>query len=139
MRLEDGVPAFQLVSTPISMAVVRIVKYILYRPRAPTLRCSASGWRSLSGPPLRLFALLAPHLVNGGAHNTGWIGNYKGHRLLFAEGDGTCLALGCSRPLVAASAGFVGTSDGWQMLHANGSLTEEYDRAADGNVALTRR
>ena len=50
----------------------------------------------LSGPPLRLFALLAPHLVNGGAHNTAWIGDYKGHRMLFAEGDGTHLALGCS-------------------------------------------
>jgi glucoamylase len=83
-----------------------------------------------SGSPLRLFALLAPHLVNGGADNTGWIGDYKGHRLLFAEGDGTRLALGCS-------VGFVGTSDGWQMLQRSGALTEEYDRAAGGNIALT--
>ena len=28
----------------------------------------------LDGSKLRLFALLAPHLVNGGAHNTAWIG-----------------------------------------------------------------
>ena len=92
----------------------------------------------LSGPPLRLFALLAPHLVNGGAHNTAWIGDYKGHRLLFAEGDGTCLALGCSRPFLARLGRLRRRlSDGWQMLHAHGSLTDEYDRAADGNVALT--
>ena len=71
------------------------------------------------------------------AHNTAWIGDYKGHRLLFAEGDGTRLALGCSMPFLACSVGFVGFSDGWQMLRASGRLTEEYDRAADGNVALT--
>ena len=91
----------------------------------------------LRGPPLRLFALLAPHLVNGGAHNTAWIGDYKGHRLLFAEGNGTRLALGCSRRFLATSVGFVGASDGWQMLRADGRLSAEYDRAADGNVALS--
>jgi glucoamylase len=134
-RLEDGVPAFQLASTHTG-GRFRIIKYVLTDPRADVVM-QRVRLEVLSGPPLRLFALLAPHLVNGGAHNTGWIGDYKGHRLLFAEGDGTCLALGCSRPFLAASVGFVGTSDGWQMLHANGSLTDQYDRAADGNVALT--
>ena len=57
--------------------------------------------------------------------------------MLFAEGDGTRLALGCSMPFLACSVGFVGSSDGWQMLQRSGRLTEEYDRAADGNVALT--
>ena len=123
-RLEDGVPAFQLVSTH-EGGRFRIIKYVLTDPRADVV-VQRVRLEILSGPPLRLFALLAPHLVNGGAHNTGWIGDYKGHRLLFAEGDGTCLALGGSRPYVAASVGFVGTSDGWQMLHATGSLTEQY-------------
>ena len=40
-------------------------------------------------------------------------------------------------PFLACSVGFVGFSDGWQMLQQSGRLTEEYDRAADGNVALT--
>ncbi len=34
--------------------------------------------RLLPGPGitgLRLFVLLAPHLVNGGANNTGWLGD----------------------------------------------------------------
>ena len=57
--------------------------------------------------------------------------------MLFAEGDGTRLALGCSRPFLARSVGFVGVSDGWQLLQRDGQLTDEYDRAADGNVALT--
>ena len=133
--LEDGVPAFRLVNTHVG-GRFRIHKDILSDQRADVV-IQRVRLEVLDGPPLRLFALLAPHLVNGGAHNTAWIGDYKGHRLLFAEGAGTRLALGCSRALVAHSVGFVGTSDGWQMLHRTGYLTEEYDKAADGNVALT--
>ena len=122
-------PAFQLTNTHLG-GRFRIIKDVL-TDRAPTWCCSASGSKCSSGPPLRLFALLAPHLVNGGAHNTAWIGDYKGHRLLFAEGDGTRLALGCSRPFLASSVGFVGACDGWQMLHA--------DRPADRGIRPRRR
>jgi glucoamylase len=134
-RLEDGVPAFHLVNTHIG-GRFRIIKDILADSRADVV-AQRIRLEVLTGGPLRLFALLAPHLVNGGAHNTAWTGEYKGHRLLFAAGDGTHLALGCSRPFLARSVGFVGASDGWQMLHESGRLTQEYDRAADGNVALS--
>jgi glucoamylase len=133
--LEDGVPAYRLINTHTG-GRFRIIKDVLSDHRADVV-VQRIRLEVLSGPPLRLFALLAPHLVNGGANNTAWIGDYKGHRLLFAEGDGTRLALGCSRPLLACSVGFVGASDGWQMLRGRGSLTAQYDRAADGNVALT--
>ena len=133
--LEDGVPAFKLVNTHFG-GRFRIIKDVLTDESADVV-IQRMRLEVLSGPPVRLFALLAPHLVNGGAHNTAWIGHYKGHRLLFAEGDGTCLALGCSRPFLVASVGFVGFSDGWQMLQKGGWLTNEYDRAADGNVAMT--
>jgi glucoamylase len=135
MRLEDGVPAFQLTNTHLG-GRFRITKYVIADPRADVVQ-QRIRLEVLDGSPLRLFALLAPHLVNGGADNTAWIDTYKGHRLLFAEGDGTRLALGCSRPFLASSVGFVGASDGWQMLHAKGCLTEQYDRAAGGNVALS--
>ena len=134
-RLEDGVPAFQLTNTHLG-GRFRIIKYVLADPRADVV-VQRIRLEVLDGTPLRLFALLAPHLVNGGAHNTAWIGDYKGHFMLFAEGDGTRLALGCSRPFPACSVGFVGASDGWQMLQAHGHLTDEYDRAADGNVAMS--
>ena len=133
--LEDGVPAYRLVNTHAG-GRFRIIKDVLSDHRADVV-VQRIRLEVLSGPPLRLFALLAPHLVNGGANNTAWIGDYKGHRLLFAEGEGTRLALGCSRPFLACSVGFVGASDGWQMLRGGGSLTAQYDRAADGNVALT--
>jgi glucoamylase len=133
--LEDGVPAFQVVSTHLG-GRFRITKCILSDPRYDVV-LQQIRFEVLQGPPLRLFALLAPHLVNGGAHNTAWIGDYKGSRMLFAEGDGTALALSADKPFVAASVGFVGASDGWQVVHAHGYLADLWDRAADGNVALT--
>ncbi len=84
---------------------------------------------------LRLFVLLAPHLVNGGAHNTAWLGDYKGAPMLFASGDHAALALACSGGFAERSVGFVGASDGWQILHKHGYLAEICD-GADGNVAL---
>ena len=135
VALEDGVPAFRLINAHLG-GRFRIVKDVLTDQRADVV-IQRIRLEVPNGGKLRLFALLAPHLVNGGAHNTAWVGDYKGHRLLYAEGDGTCLALGCSRPFLTTSAGFVGASDGWQMLHRSGSLTEQYDRAADGNVALS--
>jgi glucoamylase len=134
-RLEDGVPAFHLVNTHVG-GIFRIHKDILTDRRADVV-AQRIRLEVLHGPPLRMFALLAPHLVNGGANNSAWLSDYKGDRLLFAEGDGTTLALGCSRPFLARSVGFVGASDGWQLLNRSGYLAEQYDRAADGNVALS--
>lgn len=88
----------------------------------------------LSG--LHLTVLLAPHLVNRGAGNTAWLGEYKGMPMLFAEGSGVSLALACDVPLLFRSVGFVGVSDGWQDVHDHGRLTWEYEIAKDGNVAM---
>ena len=84
-----------------------------------------------------LYVLLAPHIANHGAGNTAWIGDYKGTPMLFAERDGFALALACSAPWIARSVGFVGTSDGWQQLRADKRLLRTYDRAENGNVAMT--
>ncbi len=133
--MEDGVPAFHIVSTHLG-GRFRITKCIVTDPRHDVV-LQQIRLEVLEGPPLRLFALLAPHLVNGGAHNTAWTGDYKGTLMLFAEGGGTLLALASDRPFAATSVGFVGASDGWQILHAHGHLAETWDRAANGNVALT--
>jgi len=133
--MEDGVPAFQVVSTHLG-GRFRITKSIVSDPRHDVV-LQQIALEVLQGSPLRLFALLAPHLVNGGAHNTAWTGDYKGSRMLFAEGGGTLLALAADRPFAATSVGFVGASDGWQVLHAHGHLADNWDRAANGNVALT--
>jgi len=86
---------------------------------------------------LRLFMLLAPHIGNSGGGNTAWVGNYKGMPMLFAQRGSISLALACSVPWKKGSAGFVGTSDGWQDLKRNKELAWEFERAENGNVALT--
>jgi glucoamylase len=133
--LEDGVPAFLLTSTHLG-GRFRIIKRVICDPRSDSVLMQIR-LENLGGGDLRLFALLAPHLVNGGAHNTGWRAEYKGHAMLFAEGDGTQLAMGADLPFLASSVGFVGFSDGWQLLSRHFRLTEQYDTATDGNVALT--
>ena len=84
----------------------------------------------------RVFAILAPHLANCGYGNTGWVGDYKGITMLFAQRDGVTLAFGCSPGWRKLSVGFVGYSDGWQDLSQHGQMNWEYTRAENGNVAL---
>ncbi|MGH7154148.1 MAG: glycoside hydrolase family 15 protein, partial [Acetobacteraceae bacterium] len=129
-----GVPAYRLTNAHTG-GRYRITKRIVTDPRHDPVLQHIS--LEATGDPLRVFALLAPHLVNGGAHNNAWIDVYKGRRMLFADGDGTFLALDASLPFVDCSVGFVGISDGWQILHAHRRLTDRYDHARDGNIALT--
>jgi glucoamylase len=134
--LAEGVPAF-IVNSGCIQGRYRIEKLVLADPRRDVVLQRVT-FRALAGAvaDYKLFALLAPHLVNRGAGNTAWIGDYKGVPMLFAEGSGTALALGCSAPFVASSVGFVGVSDGWQDLRQHFELRWRYDVARDGNVAL---
>src|SRR4029079_13131338 len=85
----------------------------------------------------RLPVLRAPHLANRGSGNTAWAGDYKGTPMLFAEREHHALALASTAPWLARSVVFVGLSDGWQELQSHKRLTRTYDRAENGNVALT--
>ncbi len=135
--LANGVPAFVIASSCIK-GRYRLEKLVLSDPRRDVVLQRVNFW-ALAGTlaDYHLYALLAPHLVNRGAGNTAWIEDYKGVPMLFAEGCGTALAVGCSAPFVARSAGFVGVSDGWQDLSRHCELRWRYDHARDGNVALT--
>jgi glucoamylase len=84
-----------------------------------------------------LYVLLAPHLLNAGGGNTAWVGDYKGTPMLFAAREHHALALASSMPWLARSVGFVGVSDGWQELRAHRRLNHTYERAENGNVAIT--
>jgi glucoamylase len=84
-----------------------------------------------------LYGLLASHLANFGYGNTAWVGDYKGQPMLFAQRDSSALSLACSAPWLKRSVGFAGFSDGWQDLSKHFQMSWEYDRAENGNVALT--
>ncbi len=81
--------------------------------------------------------IIAAPFGNRGWGNTAWVGDYKGVPMLFAERDGYALALACTAPWVKRSAGFVGVSDGWQDLSGHKQMLWSYERAENGNVALT--
>jgi glucoamylase len=134
---EPGIPVFQLVNTEIS-GRYRIRKEILTDPyRSVVLQ--KVRFEPLQGPlsDYRLFALLSPHLANCGYGNTGWIGDYKGFPMFFAQHDGTTLSLASSAPWRKMSIGFVGQSDGWQDLSQHFEMEWEYTRAENGNIAFT--
>ena len=85
---------------------------------------------------LRVFALLAPHLVRGGAENSAWACEFAGRRLFHAARENTHLSFGCAPDFTRRSVGFVGTSDGWQDLMADFRMDWEYRAAERGNIAL---
>ncbi len=133
----DGVPAFRLTNS-CTAGRYRIVKEIVADPHREVI-LQRMRFTALKGRrrDYRLFAILAPHLGNAGQGNTAWLGDYKGAPMLFAQRDGTALALACSSGWLARTVGFVGASDGWTELHDHGELRERYDRAENGNVGLT--
>lgn len=132
---ESGVPAYVL-SSICPEGRYEIVKEIICDPNYDVV-LQRITFRQNKGENLRLYALLAPHLVNGGAGNTAWIDDYKGEPMIFAEGDGTAIALAASAPFRARSVGFVGESDGWQQISSDWRIATPYTRAENGNVALT--
>jgi glucoamylase len=85
----------------------------------------------LVGDGCRLYALLSPHLGNDGQGNNALAGAdlaaWKGE-------DALCLV--SDSAFTRSSAGYVGTSDGWQDFFRNGHMTWTYAQATDGNVAL---
>ncbi|MEZ4404260.1 MAG: glycoside hydrolase family 15 protein [Kofleriaceae bacterium] len=135
--LADGVPAYRLTNT-CDAERYRIDKEVVADPRREVV-LQRITFTALQGATAdyAVYALLAPHLGNAGADNTGWVGDYKGRQFLFAERHGVALALACSSGWGARSVGFVGSSDGWQQLRQHGALTPQHQRAAHGNIALT--
>jgi glucoamylase len=129
--IEDGVPAFRLVSTSLD-GRYRISKTVFSDPVREVV-LQQVYFEALVGAPsdYDVHVIIAPHLVNAGADNTGWCGNFKGHEMLFAEGRGTSLAVASSVPWLARSAGYVGISDGWQTLSRGEGLRREFDRPCD--------
>ena len=114
-----------------------IHKEIISDPHQPCLL--QHTW--LTGSPkyldrLKLYALCAPHLNDGGKHNNAYVIIAAGREILVAEKDNTWLAISATVPFKKLSCGYVGNSDGWTDLADNYQMDWEFDRAEDGNVAL---
>jgi len=135
--LGPGVPGYRLTNRCLRDRY-RIAKTVVTDPERDVLLqqigfdpppcAAASFW---------VFAIMAPHLGNQGYGNNGWVGSYKGDRMLFAARGPLALALACSVPFADMSCGYVGVSDGWQDLAAHGRLIQSHQAASDGNIGLT--
>jgi glucoamylase len=135
--LAEGVPGYHITNSCKSHHY-RIEKEIISDPFRDTLLQRIHFFpKDKKRKDFKLFMLLAPHLGNSGAGNSAWVGDYKGLPMLFAQRGEISLALACSIPWKKGSAGFVGTSDGWQDLKLHKELAWEFERAENGNVAVT--
>ena len=134
---EPGIPVYQLTNTSLD-GRYRIHKEVFSDPYRHVV-LQRVHFEPLQGrlQDYRCYALLAPHLGNWGYGNTGWINDYKGHPMLYAQREHLTLAFACSTPWLERSVGFVGYSDGWQDLSQNFRMTWHYTRAENGNLALT--
>ena len=135
--LEQGVPGYRLVNS-CKRGRYRITKTVITDPDRDVLlqKIHFDVGKGKLGD-YGVYALLAPHIGNRGYGNNGWIGNYKGIPMLFAQREGVSLALACSTAFRKMSCGYVGISDGWQDVNANKKMTWEYSTASNGNIALT--
>jgi glucoamylase len=135
--VEPGVPAYELTNTEIN-GRYRIHKEVFTDPYRNVV-LQKIRFEPLQGQlsDYHLYVLLSPHLANCGYGNTGWVGDYKGSSMFFAQHDGVVLGLGCSAPWTKMSFGFVGVSDGWQDLSSHFEMKWEYQRAENGNLACT--
>jgi glucoamylase len=91
--IEQGVRAYKLTNTCID-GRFRIAKTILTDPHRNVLL------QKVQFEPLRgsmadyhLYVLLSPHINNRGYENSGWVGDYKGMKMLFARRERTSLTL----------------------------------------------
>jgi glucoamylase len=117
----------------------RIIKHVLADPHRSVVlmqvRLEAADMSVRR--KLKVYVLLAPHLVRGGADNSAWVCEFAGRRLFHVAREGTHLSFGCEPDFGRRSVGYVGASDGWRDLADNLRMDWEFRAAERGNVALT--
>ena len=136
-RLNEHSLGYRIVSTPPNRSY-ELTKEVI---AAPHLACllQRTRIRRLDGhrEPLDLYILAAPHLGVGGWANNAYVVEITGRELLAAERDGLWMVVGANVPFRQLSVGYVGKSDGWNDLAENYRMDYAFDRAPNGNVALT--
>ena len=110
----------EIVTDPVRDTLVMRVKFTTPQPE----------------PDLKLYLFVEPQMGDRGANNNAWVGQYKSITMLLAQRNGTCLAVVTQPPIVQASCGYVGTSDGCTLL-AKFKPLPDANSADKGNIALT--
>lgn len=134
--LKPGIPAYQIINTCPDKNY-EITKEIITDPFRNTLLQNITFKANRKSSCWHLYVLLAAHLDDKGNQNSGWTGEYKGVKMIFAQKDGLYLALACSANWLKRSVGYVGNSDGWTDISQHKEMEWEYTNADNGNIALT--
>jgi glucoamylase len=101
------------------------------------IECNLSG-----DPDLKVYALLAPHVGSDATRDLGEIFPDRDRQTLCASQGPFTLALAAADAVtqrgawLRTSAGYVGTTDGWQDFNSHGRMTCTYSAAGPGNIAL---
>lgn len=135
----EGVPAFKIINT-CKEKKYTIEKEIITDPCRNTVlqRVKFKATRKNESSKYKLFLLLSPHIMDKGENNDGWIKDYKGIPMLFANREGVTLAVASFyADFIKRSVGYVGTSDGYTDLKSHKKMEWEYSAAHNGNIALT--
>ncbi|MBW7957725.1 MAG: hypothetical protein H3C68_07515 [Deltaproteobacteria bacterium] len=135
--IHEKAPGYIITNTARS-GLWSITKRVITDPQANSLVMNI-GFKALHGTTadFRLFALVAPHMKNRGNGNTGRCAAYGKRNYLLAKRDDTAAALASDKPFLGMSAGYSGISDGWHDLKENLEMDWMFERAEDGNIALT--
>jgi glucoamylase len=135
--IAPGVPGYRVINS-CRRGRYRVNKTIVTDPQRHVV-LQRVAFEALHGnrSDYRIYGLLAPHLGNQGAGNSGWSGDYKGVPMMFAQRNGCALALASSTNFLATSCGYVGVNDGWLQIKTHKRLIDCYSEARDGNIALT--
>jgi glucoamylase len=117
----------------------RIVKHLLADPHRSVvlMRVRLEVADDALRKKLKIYALLAPHLLRGGAENSGWVCEFAGRHLFHVAREGVHLSFGCEPDFTRRSVGYVGANDGWRDLMDNFRMDWEFRAAERGNIALT--
>lgn len=132
---QDGIPAYRIINRE-KDGKYTIEKIVICDPVTDVVLQKVT-FSPESKDGMKLFLLAAPHIMNGGKGNTAWIEEYKGRRMAFASKNQVTMAIDCDAGFGRMSCGFSGINDGWQDISRNKDMTMLYDRAENGNVAIT--
>ncbi len=136
--MKEGVPAFQIINT-CKQKMYSIEKIVITDPLRDVVlqKIKFTALPGFESSEFKIYALLAPHISNKGMENDGWVDDHKGVTMMFANRDGISLAIASSSGFLKRSVGFVGTSDGYTDLKDHKKMEWEYQKADNGNIALT--
>ena len=133
--IDENTPAFKITNTCKS-GNYSIEKIVFTDPDSDVLIESVT-FKNLKKLNLKVYSLLAPHINNSGYGNSAWVGDYKGHTMVFAKKDSifmaSCFNIKCRK----ISCGYSGINDGWQDIRKNGEMTFNFSECDDGNIAIT--